>query len=62
MLTRWANVDSAVKAKVKHLLLPVLGAQVCSLNGHFLLHVPCLKCFSELVSCRQRQHGIRQPL
>lgn len=27
MLTRWANVDSAVKAKVKHLLLPVLGAQ-----------------------------------
>ncbi|KAA6429581.1 MAG: Importin subunit beta-1 [Trebouxia sp. A1-2] len=27
MLTRWANVDGAVKAKVKHLLLPVLGAQ-----------------------------------
>jgi len=32
MLTRWAHVDSAVKAKVKHLLLPVLGAQVRSLS------------------------------
>ena len=62
MLTRWANVDSAVKAKVKHLLLPVLGAQVCSPSGHFLLRVSCLKCFSELVTCRQRQRGIRQPL
>lgn len=61
LLTRWANVDSAVKAKVKHLLLPVLGAQVCSLSGRLLLHVPCLKWFSELVTCRQRQHGIRQP-
>ena len=28
MLAKWGGVDSAVKAKVKQNLLPVLGAQV----------------------------------